>query len=199
MYGMYDKYDRIINPKEHPELEYGIISGGPETVFIKLPRGASINGYGEKYLGLARNLNFYRYATVVCANNVSDELSAEYDVKVVKNYIEDHALGGGEICSFIGIGEGAEFGLAYLRHRLDLRKMLMINMPISYELGKTVELLDGVDRNKLTFVYGDEDSSYRFTPLLKRLYATVITVKGADHSFTGMRGTFVDLYKMLYK
>jgi hypothetical protein len=32
---------------------------------------------------------------------------------------------------------------------------------------------------------------------LKRLYADVITVKGADHNFTGKSSSFIDLQKLI--
>jgi hypothetical protein len=66
-------------------------------------------------------------------------------------------------------------------------------MPISHELGETVEILSQVDKKKVKFVYGDEDSSYRYTPLLRRLYADVVTIKNCDHNFTGRTSAFVGL------
>ena len=56
---------------------------------------------------------------------------------------------------------------------------------IDYSNTETVEILSQVDKKKVKFVYGDEDSSYRYTPLLRRLYADVVTIKNCDHNFTG--------------
>lgn len=63
------------------ELEYGIIHGNENIVFIKAGAGGSFYGYEDKYLKMARLLNSINGCTVVCASN-NDKTSFErYDVK----------------------------------------------------------------------------------------------------------------------
>lgn len=191
------KYDLIIEPEAG--VEYGVLRGDFYTsgvVFIKLPANANIYGYRSKFHSFAKDLNRRTGYHVICAENRGDDISQKYDLDVLKNFVTKEKIES-MTYRFVGIDEGATYGLSIMCHQLNFQKMLLINMPMNYELDKTVELLNGVDRKKLCFVYGDEDRSYRYTPLLKRLYAEVITVKGADHNFTGMRGPFINLQKMI--
>lgn len=191
------KYDLIIEPEAG--IEYGILKGYFYTsgvVFIKLPQSANVYGYRSKFHRFAKDLNRRTGYHVICAENHGDDTSRKYDLKVLKEFVTKEKFDSMDY-RFVGIDEGATYGLSCLCHQIDFKKMMLINMPMSYELDKTVELLNGVDRKTLKFVYGDEDCSYRYTPLLKRFYADVITIKGADHNFTGMSGSFVDLQKLI--
>ncbi len=188
---MSGKYDFIIEPESG--MEYGILKGyyyNKKVVFIKLPPNSDCYGYKKKYFRFAKELNQRTGYSVVCAENHGDENSEKYDIEILKKYPNMEYI-------FVGIDRGAIYGLSRLCHKIDFKKMMLINMPISYELGETIDLLSRVDRKKIKFVYGDKDSSYRYTPLLKRLYADVVTVKGADHSFMGMSYSFVDLQKLI--
>lgn len=191
------KYDLVIEPEAG--VEYGVLRGYFYTsgvVFIKLPSSANIYGYRSKYHCFAKELNRRTGYHIICAENHGDDISKKYDLEVIKDVVTKEKFES-MTYRFIGVDDGATYGLSIMCHQIDFQKMLLINMPMNYELDKTVELLNGVDRRTLHFVYGDEDRSYRYTPLLKRLYADVITVKGADHNFTGMSSSFVDLQKMI--
>lgn len=191
------KYDLIIEPEAG--VEYGILKGSVYTTgvaFIKLPRSANIYGYLSKFYQFAKELRKRTEYHVICSENHGDDVSQKYDLDVLKNFVTKEKFDAMSY-RFVGIDEGAAYGLSHLCRQINFQKMLLINMPMSYELDKTVELLTGLDRTKLRFVYGDGDRSYRYTPLLKRFYADVITVKGADHNFTGMSDSFVELQKMI--
>ena len=75
--------------------------------------------------------------------------------------------------------------------------MLLVNMPISHELGETMELLAAVDKKNIKFIYGDGDPSYRFTPLLRRMYADVRVIPDVDHDFKGRTHRFVSLQELI--
>ncbi len=195
---MPSKYDLIIEPEAG--VEYGVLKGWTYAsciVFIKLPQSANIYGYRSKFHGFAKALNRRTGYHVVCAENHGDDISKKYDIEILNEVVSNVVKNTPAEYRFIGIDEGATYGLSHMCRQIGFTKMLLINMPISYELDQTVALLNGVDRRTLRFVYGEEDRSYRYTPLLKRLYADVITVKGADHNFTGMSSSFVDLQKMI--
>ena len=194
---MQSKYDLVIEPEAG--VEYGVLRGYFYTsgvVFIKLPSSANIYGYRSKYHRFAKELNRRTGYHIICAENHGDDISKKYDLEVIKDVVTKEKFES-MTYHFIGVDDGATYGLSHMCRQIGFTKMLLINMPISYELDQTVALLNGVDRRTLRFVYGEEDRSYRYTPLLKRLYADVITVKGADHNFTGMSSSFVDLQKMI--
>ena len=194
---MRDVFDHIIEPEKG--VAYGVFDGWGHSrtlYFIKLPLWEKLYGQRSKYYKLAKDLSSRTCCTVICAENHGDELSGKYDLDVISQYAESAT---GEIRSLrvFGIGEGARLCLSWLCREKEVEKMLLVNMPISYELGETVELLNTVDKRKVKFVYGDGDPSYRFTPLLRRMYADVYIIEGADHSFTGMRFAFRDLQKLI--
>jgi len=189
-----DLFDCISEPEDRPGVEYAWVRRfGPQVVFMKLPSSATCYGGRNRYGVLAREVSYRESASVFCAVSPATQPSLEHDMQA---FTQSSNLTWAQY-KFIGVGEGALWGLTHLYHELPFKKMLLINMPLTHELGKTVELLSGVDRNKLCFVYGDADPSYRYTPLLRRLYAEVITVKGADHTFQGMMGQFADLARYL--
>jgi hypothetical protein len=164
---------------ESEEIEYGVIRGiSPTVVFMKLPRGSNIYGNDNKFAKLAKSIRLYYGCHIICSSNYGDEISMENDLKIIKEYVSDKNIRS-PIYKFIGFVEGANYGLSYLYHQIVFSKMVLVNMKMNNDLIKTIELLDGIDKNKVTFVYHPENSSYRYTLLLKRLYATVLDVKDA--------------------
>ncbi len=194
---MIEKFDHIIEP-EHG-VEYGVLDGwqSSDTVFfLKLPSGDSLHGKSNKYYRFARELRKRTHCYVICAENHGDEFTEKYDLEVLSQYSENRS---GEIrsCRIIGFGDGATVCLSWIYHKKEIEKMLLINMPISYELGETVELLSSVDKKIIKFIYGDGDPSYRFTPLLRRMYADVHVMQDVDHNFTGRTYSFVGLQELI--
>lgn len=194
---MRDRFEHIIEPEVG--IKYGVFDGwqnyGP-VYFIKIPSGESLTGKSNKYFRLAKELSKRTHCTVICSENYTDDFSKKYDLEVIEQYSTGYD-GTKLACRILGIGDGANICLSWLYHKIDLEKMLVVNMPISYELGETVELLSAVDKKKVKFIYGDGDPSYRFTPLLKRMYADVHIMKGVDHDFTGDTYSFVGLQGLI--
>ena len=194
---MTDRFDQIIEPE--PGIEYGVFKGwqnyGP-VFFIKMPSGENFHKQGNKYYRMSKELSKRTHCTVICAENHTDEISKKYDIEVIRQYLESFE-GKVQPCRVIGIGDGAKICLSWLCHNTDVEKMLLVNVPISYELGETVEILNAVDKKNIKFVYGDGDPSYRFTPLLRRLYADVSVLPDVDHNFKGRMHRFVSLQALI--
>ena len=194
---MTDGFDQIIEPE--PGIEYGVFKGwqnfGP-VFLIKMPSGENFHKQGNKYYKLSKELSKRTHCTVICAETHSDELSKKYDIEVISQFLKSFE-GRTQPCRMIGMGDGAKICLSWLCHKTDVEKMLLVNMPISYELGETVELLNAVDKKNIKFVYGEGDPSYRFTPLLRRLYADVSILPDVDHDFKGRTHRFVSLQALI--
>lgn len=191
-------YDYIIRPDFCAGLEYGIIEGTTRTVyFIKLPSTASVYGFRDKYCSLALKLRQTR-ASIIVATNLNEEASKVYDLKILEEYVSRKNIRRPKY-RFIGIAEGAVWGLEYLKNQIGFDKMLLINMPMVNRLEKTVEILNRTNKDNLIFVYGDQDSSYCFASLLHRLHIRVDIVKDADHSFTGMSEELINLTNKFFK
>ena len=69
-------FDEVIKKEE---IEYGIVRGNENIVFLKAGAGGSFRGYGDKYLKMAITLHERDGATVICASNPSDALSLKHD------------------------------------------------------------------------------------------------------------------------
>ena len=102
-------------------------------------------------------------------------IKEEIDLNVIEEYVKNRNIPF-PTYKFIGFDEGANYGLSYLNSQLKFSKMVNINLKIDSDIIKTIELLDGIDKNKVAFVYDPENPSYRYSLLLKRLYATVLEV-----------------------
>ena len=161
-----------------------------------MPSGENFHKQGNKYYKISKELSKRTHCTVICAENHSDELSKKYDIEVISQFLKSFE-GRSQPCRIIGIGDGAKICLSWLCHNTDVEKMLLVNMPISYELGETVEMLNAVDKKNIKFVYGEGDPSYRFTPLLRRLYADVSVLPDVDHNFKGRMHRFVSLQALI--
>ena len=187
---MREKYDHYVEPAQG--IKYGVLNGlyySNTVIFVKLPSDTGLYGYNNKYYRFARDLRKRTGATIICSPHYGEETSKQFDLEVLNQY----AWSSKPTFRLIGVGDGARYCLSHLYHKKSFDRVLIVNMPISHELGETVELLTKVDKKKVKFIYGDEDPAYRYTPLLRRLYADVVTIKNCDHNFTGRTSTFVGL------
>ena len=191
------KYSRIIEPAQG--VKYGTFKGyfpSSSVVFIKLPQGEGLYGWEGGFCKFASALNRRTGFHVICSENHGDEISKKYDLAVLQEFIKASPYGCTDV-RFVGVGDGATYGLSWLCRQMNFSKKLLINMPMSHEIGNTVELLNGVDRNNMRFVYGDKTPFYRYTPLLKRMYTDVVVIEGVNQTFSGRPKQFVGLEWMV--
>ena len=86
------KYDKVFTKefKDIATIEYGAIKGNNTVVFIKVGQDGSINGYEDKYLKIATNLNKkYGYTVIVASNPFDGTNPLDHDMNVVKNYCKE--------------------------------------------------------------------------------------------------------------
>ena len=178
-------------------LEYGVINGNENIFFIKCGAGGSIHGYEDKYLRMARRINDTSGATVICSSYPypSDDCLLEYDVTLINKFISKFNFSG--TLNFIGASRGAYVGITYFSKRLDFSNMLFINMPLMINFHKSVEALIELTESRVIFAYGGCDPSVSYIPYLRLYHSDIVTVDGADHTFSGMIDDFIALSDLI--
>ena len=177
-------------------IEYGLIHGNDRIVVIKAGAGGSYTGYEEKYLRIAHRLREAHGCTVLCLSNYASDSFARGDVAVIRELIADR---GGEVeLYYIGNSNGSTQGLLTATKYFDLRRMVLVNMPLMLNFHRIKEALARAD-TEIRFVYGEGDPSISYVPFLRNASAKegslarteIVTVDGADHNFAGMTGAFI--------
>ena len=158
------------------KIEYGVIHGGVDTVFIKAGRGGTCRGQGDKYLRFAAFLREKYGVGVICSSNPeSCRNSAEEDASAARE------LSRGKVY-FLGSSEGAFKGIA-LAEAMDIEKALLINMPLMINFYKNKERLKSLVRTRFAFAFGERDPSFKYMPFLASLPgAELITLEGTGHT-----------------
>ena len=179
---------------EYKELKYGLIKGSNLVLLIKVGSDGTIDGYNNKYLNIAIKTNNLYGATVIVCNN-PHELEPSYNIGLTMEIVnslfkEDYQV------YYMGHSAGALQG-AWYGYKYDvIKRMLLINSPLMFNLHKFKEGITKFNGNNIEIVYGSLDQSYRYTELLKpllndRVKLTIIDNK--DHHFSGEQNDFIDL------
>ena len=163
------KFDEIIDDK------YGIIKGENNTLFIKTGSGGSIQGYQNKYLKIARNINYKYGLTVIVASNLKTSITDDFEN--LEKYLKGNIY-------FMGISNGASQAIQNKYNDDRIKSMLLINCPLMINLHKTKEGISKY-KGKITFVYGTKDPSFNYLPLIQDFRnVKIVTILGQDHNFS---------------
>ena len=157
------------------KIEYGVIHGGGDTVFIKAGRGGTCRGQGDKYLRFAAFLREKYGVSVICSSNPEAcRNSAEADSAAVRE------ISRGKVY-FLGVSEGAIKGIAFAE-ATETEKALLVNMPLMINFYRNKERLKSLSRTRLAFAFGDRDPSFKYMPFLASLSgAELITLEATGH------------------
>ncbi len=165
------KFDEVIDGK------YGIIHGGKDVFFIKSGNLGSIYGYQNKYLKMAKRVNYKYGLTVIVAANLAD-MTIEDDFQELREYLSETNI------YFMGVSNGAIQGIQREYGNINIKRMLLINTPLMINLHKTKEGIKNFN-GKLFFVFGSKDPSFNYLPLIQDFRnVSVVIVQGQDHNFS---------------
>ncbi len=191
-------FHTILNVKS--SLDYGIIYGNEGIVFIKSGRGGTYRSYEDKYLKMAIRLNSSHGYTVICASNPPEpNISYDTDKAVIEKLIAERNFADFELF-LIGSSNGAYQNLFLANQLTNVKKIIGINMPLMINPHKITRELLALDSVEKIFVYGTEDPSFSYIPILETKDLPrfrVIRVKGADHNFKNKTDTFVELVDLI--
>ena len=171
------KYDKVIGKR------FGIIKGEKNIVFIKTGRGGTIEGFENKYLNTCSLLfEKYGYTFVVSANPKDSVCDFEEEIKSVDKYVGDYK----EIY-FVGISNGASIGAAQCSKIERIRNAVLINAPLMINFHKIKEGAQNFRGERMYFLYGENDPSFRYIEILNSIKNTACKykiIKGEGHDFS---------------
>ena len=175
-------------------IDYGVLHGSERIVFIKSGRGSTCRGYEDKYVKMAREIHRKTKSTVICASNpMQCAVSYPMDKEMIEEYAASHGFSQFTLV-LIGSSAGAYQNLFLANQIPQTRKILCINMPLMINYHKITRELQTMQDIEKIFVYGTNDPSYRYLPMLEMKKYDIfraVCIQGADHQFTGMLKEFV--------
>lgn len=179
-----NKYEKEINSNfADVVIQYGIIYGDSKLFFIKVGQDGSIYGYNDKYVKMAERINKkYGCTVVVSSNPYSVGNPLENAMEVINELgFEDYEI------YYFGHSKGALFGawFGYMYSRI--KRRVLVNGPLMYNFHKTKEDALDFGGDRLTFVYGDNDQSFKYTELLTAILNDKIKLEimeNNDHHFS---------------
>lgn len=174
-------------------INYGIIKGNEKIVFIKVGKDGSIYGYNNKYLTLAREINYKYGNTVICASN-NEKSTLINEIDMIKNYCLDKF--DNYYIYYIGVSNGASLGMRYGYNYEVVKKMLLINGPLMINFDKIINGLLKYKGEKIYLIYGSLDPSIKYVKLLKQIESdkiNVITISNEEHNFNFNNEIFIQI------
>ena len=182
-------YDIVIHSqfKNIAIIDYGIMKGNNTIIFIKAGQDGSMYGYEDKYLRIANSMNSKYGYTVICSSNPFDENNPlDNAMEIINKYCKNNNYKDYEIY-YVGHSNGgligAQFGFNYSK----IKKMLLVNVPLMFNLHKIKNGIQSFNGDKIVFVYGSLDQSYGYVELLKPLLNAKVhlqIIEGQDHYFS---------------
>ena len=181
-------YELLINN------QIAIVKGSTTMLFIKGGRGSTYYGYNNRYLDIARTINEkYGLTVAVSSNKLFSVIDLKAEFQSVFTAMNTHYQ-----VLFAGVSSGAVAAIEQSPDIYDLQKLLLINQPFTISLPKVKKSLEAKKDATFNFVFGSNDPTYRFLPLLDNVKSQSIInlkiVEGAVHNFKGMEKEFKELF-----
>lgn len=186
-------FDNIISREaDGVEIEYGVLVGGEDTVFIKAGWGGTYCGEDDKYLRFAAFLREKYGVSVICASNPEESRSSvDADVSVISE------LARGRVYLW-GTSNGA-FKCIDIEEKVSFCKTVLVNMPLMVNFYRTKERLKKLPSERIAFAFGEYDASMKFTPFLFSLGCELVTLSGAEHTLDMTDGECAAFGKLLFE
>ena len=181
------KFDEEIHSKfeDIAIIDYGIVEGNNTIVFIKAGQNGALYGYQNKYIKMAKRLNNKYGCSVICSSNPFDGNNPlDNAMKVIEDYtkrFDDYKI------YYLGYSNGALIGAWFRIKYPKIKRMVLVNGPLMYNLHKTKEGALSFKGESINFIYGEHDQSTPYIELLKSIENDKIKVfveEGQDHHFS---------------
>ena len=190
------KFDKIVKSslEDITVIEYGIIEGNNTIVFIKSGQNGSIYGYNNKYIKMAKRLNKKYKCTVICSSNPFDGNNPlDNAFTVIEKYtskFEDYKV------YYLGFSNGALIGAYFGINYPKIKRMLLVNMPLIYDINLIKNNLNNFNNEKVTIVYGSLDYSINLLENINDIKSNRLDIKvilNEDHYFSKDEEDFYSL------
>lgn len=181
------------------KVEYEIIFGNENIVFIKTGAGGNVRGYKNKYLQMARRVYERIGATVICASN-PDVSHVNFDEEEIRWVASERGFESFNLC-FWGTSDGAYQNLSLAKRFPKTAKWIGVNSSF-ITFADFEEKLQDLPCMKKILVYGTEDDEYDVVfPALttkKDENRKFHFIEGADHRFSDMLPQFIQTIDFIY-
>ena len=181
------------------KVEYKIIFGNNNIVFIKAGAGGNVRGDKNKYIQMAKRVHDRIGATVICASNpdVPHENFDEQEIRWARS-----KLGFETFNLFLwGTSDGAYQNISLAKRFPETVKWIGVNSSF-ITFADFEEKLQGLSGVKKILVYGSKDDEYDvvFPALMAKQDENrkIYFVEGADHRFSNMLPGFIQTIDFIY-
>lgn len=169
-------------------IQYGIINGSNTIVFIKPGQDGTLVGYKDKYYNLAKYINKKYGYTVICSNNPYDKIHDPLidAMEVIESFVQ-HMNYSDYVIYYYGNSNGSVIGASYAHNYPSIKRMLLINSPLFINFHRLKDGVENFNGEKIVFVYGELDPSYKFVGLLDLLNQHKLSyyiINGEDHNLS---------------
>ena len=175
-------------------IDYGIVSGNNTIVFIKAGQNGSLYGYKNKYIKMAQKLNKKYGCTVICSSNPFDGRNPlDNAMEIIEDYTKKFDV---YQIYYLGFSNGALIGAWFGSKYPKIKRMALVNMPLTYEYHKTQDGVCMFNGEKVTLIYGSKDPSIEYTDLIVPIINDKIKleiIKDQDHHFSKSKKVFQSL------
>lgn len=178
-------------------INFGLLEGKYGLLIVKTGSGGTIYGHNNKYLTMAKKIREkYGFGVIVSDNPV--EVSAKENMfatmQVAQRHWEENIIGD---AYYFGASKGAQYAAMYAYKYEWVSKWLLVNMPLMINWYKSMDGLEHLcSLQKMIFVFGDKDPSFKFVDLIDLVNGkniAKIIVPEADHNFSNMMDEFIHL------
>lgn len=181
---------------------YGFLYGNNKIVLIKCGAGGVVQGRDNKYLKMAHRIHEKIGATVICSSNtdIDEYLDGEsLDERAIRWVAQKTGFVEYEVY-LLGNSDGGWKNLSLAKRIKQTVKLVGINT--SYvDIETLIEQLKGLFWVDKVLVCGtnDRESMAYIEPLKKAKIPNlkIKLIEGADHEFSGMTDTFIDLVNLI--
>lgn len=183
------KYDIELHRqfKDIAIIDYGIIKGNNNILFIKAGQDDSMYGYKNKYLKIAKTINKKYGSTVICSSNPFDGNNPLDDaMEVIEEYCKKESMKDYNIY-YMGHSNGGLIGAWFGTKYPKIKRLLLVNAPLMYNYHKTKEALINFNQEQLVLIYGRQDQSFPYVELLNEIHNEKVkyfVIEGQDHHFS---------------
>ena len=180
------------------ELEYKIIFGNENIVFIKVGASGSVRGCENKYFKMAKRIHDRMGATVICASN-PDAPHEIFDEKEIRWVASERGFESLKLYLW-GTSDGAYQNLSLAKRFPETEKWIGVNSSF-ITLEDLVEKLQDLPNVEKLLVCGtnDIDNNVLFPDLnqYENDNLKILMVEGADHSFSEMLPQFIQTIDLI--
>ena len=182
------------------KVEYKIIFGNDNIVFIKAGAGRNVRGYKNKYFQMAKRVHERIGATVICASN-PDVPHVNFDEQEIRWVALERGFETFKLFLW-GASDGAYQNLYLVKRFPETAKWIGVNSSfITFD--DFEEKLRDLDSVKKILVYGTEDDEYDvvFPALMTKedKNLKMFFIEGADHRFSNMLPRFIQTIDLVYE